>query len=87
MDLLTRGKIRRATIKDPKGIKKSECVNCLWYSRDKIGSVDDWIRTSKSGVNPARNPIKPILKILFLLAADCAKAAPTVPWDSGSMLI
>ena len=41
MDFLIKGKIRSATIKEPKGIKKSECENCLWYSRNKIGSVDD----------------------------------------------
>jgi len=78
-DLLTRGKIKRATIKAPKGIKKSEWVNCLWYSRDKRGSVDDRINTSKSGANPDTSPIILILKILFLLATDCAKATPTVP--------
>ena len=31
--------------------------------------------------------MKPILKILFLFAIDWAKAAPTVPWDSGSIKI
>ena len=76
---MTQGKINRATTSDPIGMKTNECENCLWYSRDKIGSLDDCIRTSKSGANPARKPIMPILKILFLLAADCAKAAPTVP--------
>jgi hypothetical protein len=29
MELLNKGKIRKAKIKEPKGIKKSECVNCL----------------------------------------------------------
>ena len=80
MDFLNKGKISAATIKDPKGIKKSEWENCLWYSRNRIGSVDDWIKTSKSGANPARKPIMLILNIFFLSADDCEKAAPTVPW-------
>lgn len=66
-------------INAPNGIKKSEWLNCLWYSRNKIGSVDDLITTSASGANPAIKPIKLIFKILFFDAEDCAKATPTVP--------
>ena len=86
IELFTRGNTRRDTIREPKGIKISEWVNCLWNSRNKIGSVDDPIKTSKSGANPARKPIRPTLKILLLLEVDCAKTAPTVPCDNGSII-
>ena len=79
-------KIISATIRAPNGIKKREWLNCLWYSRDSIGSVDELIRTSTSGANPAKKPIRLIFKILFLVAMDWARAAPTVPYDIGSML-
>lgn len=39
---------------------------------------------SKSGANPDKNPINPIMPSVFLLLTDCDRTAPSVPCVIGS---
>ena len=47
-----------AQIKPPIGINIRECVNCLWYSRNKRGSLFDLMKISRSGAMPDKKPMR-----------------------------
>ena len=72
-------------INQPKGIKISECVNCLWNSRNNRGSSEDLIKISKSGNIPEKKPKMPAKRTNFFFEKDWGSATPSKPWDKGSI--